>query len=396
MSGRQPFKTRVLILALLLMGGALCTRLAAQNAQIGVALPFTASGEFLDTGRGLYVDPNASQAFAAFRFLALPQFKIGSHWYGYGALQVQSTPYFYQDAYDTERKVEFSMLQAFVGYARSWDHTALNVKVGKLSSAFGSFPLRYDDMVNPLIDDPLPYTYLLLRPSSASAQNYGLTPVTLYGLPAAEFDFSWHRVDTRFQLTTSNPYNPQAFFRPGQQPQWTAGGGYTIWQGLRVGMSAYRGPWLAGSFASFVPQGLTAADFPASGVGIDAQWARGRWSVGGEWDRFVFDFPHLSNAPTMTFGYAEIKMIIHPRWYAAFRPNFQTDNHLIIGGVESPNTVFPNRQYYEAVLGFRPDRFQLLKVGYEWAHVENGEVNHNNVFGVQLVTTFNGLSKALK
>ena len=89
-------------------------------------------------------------------------------------------------------------------------------------------------------------------------------------------------------------------------------------------------------------------------------------------------------------------MIINPRWYVAIRPNYQSDNHVVAGGVQSSTTVFPNRQYYEAAVGFRPDRFQLLKVGYEWTKVENGQVNHDNVFGIQFVTTFNGLSKALK
>ena len=102
------------------------------------------------------------------------------------------------------------------------------------------------------------------------------------------------------------------------------------------------------------------------------------------------------SSPTLNFAYAELKVILHPRWYAAFRPNFQTDNHAVVGGVQSPKTVFPNRHYYEVAVGFRPDRFQLLKVGYEWAHVNDGQVNHNNVFAIQLVTSFNGLSKALK
>ena len=89
------------------------------------------------------------------------------------------------------------------------------MKMGKLASAFGAFPLHYDDVVNPLIDQPLPYTYLLLQPSSSGSQNYGFTPVTLYGLPAAEVDLSWHRLDTRFQVTNSSPYNPVGFFRSG-------------------------------------------------------------------------------------------------------------------------------------------------------------------------------------
>ena len=361
-----------------------------------MAVPLTLSGTVLDTGRAQSDDPSAPRLFAGFRLLALPEVRLGSHWYIYSALQLRSTPYFYQDAYSADRQIKFDVLQGFLSYSRSWDHTAVAVKVGKLSSAFGAFPLRYDDMANPLLDQPLAYNYLLLQPSSGSATNYGLTPVTLYGLPAAEFDLSWHHLDTRFQLTNSNPYNPIGFFKSGQYPQWTGGGGYTVRQGFRLGVSAYRGPWLAGSFSSIIPTGLNAADFPASGVGADVQWARGRWSASGEWDWFVFDFPHLTNAPTLTFGYVELKMIIKPRWYAAFRPNYQTDNRVAVGGVQSATTVFPNRQYYEFAVGFRPDHFQLLKVGYELTRVENGQLNHDNVFGVQFITTFNGLSKALK
>lgn len=385
-----------MVIALLLLAGASCAELSGQDAQYGVALPVTMSLGFLDTARAQYADPAAPQVFGGFRLLAMPVVKLGSHWYGYGALQVRLTPYFYQDAYDLDRQIKFDVLQGYVGYSRSWNHTALALKAGKLSSAFGAFPLHYDDMVNPLLDQPLPYLYLLTQPSSGSGENYGLTPVTLYGLPAAEADLSRRRVDTRFQFTLSNPYNPRGFFVSGQYPQWTAGGGYTIRQGFRVGVSAYRGPWLAGSFQSFLPSGVSATNYPASAVGADVQWARGRWSATGEWDEFVFDFPYLSNAPTMKMGYAELKMTINPRWYAAFRPNYQTDNHVIAGGVRSPTTVFPNRQYYEVAVGFRPDHFQLLKIGYEWAHVDNGEVNRNNVFGIQFVTSFNGLSKALK
>jgi hypothetical protein len=163
-----------------------------------------------------------------------------------------------------------------------------------------------------------------------------------------------------------------------------------------VGISAYRGPWLAGSLAALVPAGTSVTDFLSSAIGTDVQWARGRWSVNGEWDQFMFEFPRFSNVPTIRMGYAEIKSIINPRWYAAVRANYQTDNHAVVDGRQSASTVFPNRQYYEAAVGFRPDRFQLLKVGYEWAKVDDGEANHNNVFGIQFVTTFNGLAKALK
>jgi hypothetical protein len=393
---RRPGRALLLIPALFVLLTSLSSAGEAQDAQFGLALPFTFSGGFLDTRRAQYDDPAAPRDFGAFRLLAMPEIKLGSHWYGYGALQLRLTPYFYEDSYEEVRQVKFDTLQAFLGYSRTWNHTAVGVKIGKLSSAFGAFPLHYDDMVNPLLDQPLQYNYLLLQPSQASVSAYGLTPVTLYGLPAAEIDFSWKHLDSRFQLTNSSPYNPRQFFASDQHLQWTAGGGYTIVQGLRAGISAYRGPWLSGAKAALIPYGSGIGDYPASAVGFDIEAARGHWSAVGEWDRFVFDFPRVARPGPVKMGYAEVKRIITPRWYSAIRLNYQTDGYSIANGITPATTVYPNRQYYEVAVGFRPDRLQLLKVGYEWTHVENGEVNHDNVFGIQFVTSFNGLSKALK
>ncbi len=87
-----------------------------------------------------------------------PSLKLGSGWFAYSAVQVDSTPYFYYDAYYPPREVETYLLQGFVGYSHASESRAISVKVGKLSSAFGSFPLRYDDTQNPLIDSPLNYS----------------------------------------------------------------------------------------------------------------------------------------------------------------------------------------------------------------------------------------------
>jgi hypothetical protein len=45
---------------------------------------------------------------------------------------------------------------------------------------------------------------------------------------------------------------------------------------------------------------------------------------------------------------------------------------------------------------FLPNLFQLVKVGYEWLPLEGVPGTHDNVFGVQLVTSIHSLSKALK
>lgn len=376
-----------------LLAGTPCLRLPAQEAQAGIAMPVMITAGMLDTDRAHAYDPSAAPLTFGFHLLAEPELKLGQHWYSYSAVQVRSTPFFYQDAYSPARQIKVDLLQAFVGYIHSWNKLTLSFKAGKLSSAFGSFPLQYDDVANALLDQPLPYTYL---ESGDPDESYGLAPVTLYGLPGAEIDLSWRRLDGRFQLTNSSPYNPRGLLDSGQHPQWTAGGGYTIRQGFRVGMSAYRGPWLDSSLASSFSPGYGATDFPATGIGVDVQWARGYWSANGEWDRFVFEYPNFTVAPSAGFGYFQVKRILSPRWYAALRAGYQTDNHPVYENVRSSTTFLPNRQAYEIAVGYRPNRLMLVKAGYEWVNVEGGPRGQGNVFGMQFITSINSLSRAFK
>ncbi|MGH9356346.1 MAG: hypothetical protein ACRD10_09480, partial [Terriglobia bacterium] len=193
-------KKHSFVLCLLLLAGTPCAKLAAQEAQVGIAMPLVITGGILDTDRAQTYDPSVGPFTVGFHVLAEPQLKLGPHWYVYSAVHVRSTPFFYQDAYSSNRQIKTDLLQGFVGYTRPWGKATVSLKAGKLSSAFGSFPLLYDDTANALLDQPLPYTYLEPAPGG-NGNNYGLMPVTLYGLPGAEIDLSWRRLDARFQLT---------------------------------------------------------------------------------------------------------------------------------------------------------------------------------------------------
>ena len=59
-----------------------------------------------------------------------------------------------------------------------------------------------------------------------------------------------------------------------------------------------------------------------------------------------------------------------------------------------PGALTPNRQVTELSFGFRINRAQLLKVGYEWPHRDGTLNSQNNIFGVQLVTSIDAISKA--
>jgi hypothetical protein len=85
-----------------------------------------------------------------------PGLKLGPHWFVYSSIHVSSTPFYYYDSYQPDHQVETHVVQAFLGYTQNYGATSLVVKVGKLASAFGAFPLHYDDADNPFLDQPLP------------------------------------------------------------------------------------------------------------------------------------------------------------------------------------------------------------------------------------------------
>src|SRR5579864_7560505 len=235
-----------------------CVPAFSQEAESGVTLPVTISGEGLYTHRLQSADANASPLTGAFHAMLYPGFKLGPHWFLYSSIHVSSTPFYYSDSYESDHQLEAHVLQAFLGYTNNYETTSVVVKAGKLASAFGAFPLHYDDADNPLLDKPMPdAAYLKLRADqlpcgladllgqqSASSVNYacggssssseGLMPVTLYGLPGVEVDLSTHKIDARFQLTNSSPVNPQSLLSTSQHAQWTAGAGYSLVPGFRV------------------------------------------------------------------------------------------------------------------------------------------------------------------
>src|SRR5689334_1729475 len=141
-----------------------CIPAYSQEAESGVTLPVTISGEGLYTHRLQSADANASPVTGAFHAVFYPGLKLGSHWFVYSSIHVSSTPFYYSDSYEPDHQVETQVVQAFLGYTRNYGTTSVVFKVGKLASAFGAFPLHYDDADNPLLDQPLPYAaYLKLR-----------------------------------------------------------------------------------------------------------------------------------------------------------------------------------------------------------------------------------------
>jgi hypothetical protein len=298
-----------------------------------------------------------------FRALLYPTWKLSKHWTVTGVVQVRSRPYFSEDFTVPGYGVKADIIQASLGYSQFWTDGSIVVRVGELPSAFGSFLLRYSDMDNPVLDTPLAYGYYY-------------RPVTSLGLTGGQVDATWHKLDVRAQLTSSNPSNPRSLWDSDQYANWTVGAGYSILQGLRFGVSAYRGPYLDRHYPFFFPNESAPRSLPATAYGADVSWARGHTSVNGEWQRFIYVYHAIPRFVEQT-GYGEIKQVLHPRWFVAGRVGYMRTN-------------FASVQAYEGAVGMRPSANQLIKAGYQLQR--NGLDGHlDHIVGLQYVATIHPL-----
>jgi hypothetical protein len=357
-------KLRILFCGLLIWASAI--ELRAQEASSGFALAATVSAEALQSEQLSNPPRNGSSVTGAVRAVLYPTWKLNRHWTISAAVEGYTRPYFFEDFTKPGSNAQAQLLQATVSYSRFWENRSVIIRVGQLSSAFGSFLLRYDDAVNLLVDMPMSYGYYQKGVSTAS-------------LAGAEMDSSLGKLDLRLQFTNSSPANPRSILDHDQYGNWAGGAGYTIRQGLRVGVSAYRGPYLDRQFPFYRPGEAPPSQLPATGLGADLEWGRGRWNVNAEWQQFQMDYRVRPDFIEQT-GYGEARFVLHPRWYLATRL-----------GYIHPN-LFPGWRSYEAAVGFRPGARELIKLEYEVKQGPTILSTQQNTLAVQFVATLPPLS----
>lgn len=346
---------------LVLLGSAMW----AQEASSGLDLHGTLSGQAAYSPE-FERQPRDGGSFAAgVRGVLYPTLKISSNWSVAGAFQAYSQPFFSEEFSRRGYNAETNLLQLHLTYSRFFKRGSVVARVGQLTPAFGSFQLRYDDAVNPLIGAPLSYGY------------YG-TGITLRGLPGAEIGATLGRFDGRVQFTNSSPANPRTLREKDQYGAWSGGVGYSIAQGFRIGLQAYRGPYVSRDYAFYFPGEARPRDLPGKGLGFEAQWARGPWNALGEIQHFRMEYRLIPTFVSDT-GYAELRRVLHPRWYLATRLSYMRHN-------------YAKFETYELVAGFRPNRFQILKFGYALGNGIGNAAVRPGRFQVQLVSQFRGLS----
>ncbi|MBI3208949.1 MAG: hypothetical protein HYZ37_08615 [Candidatus Solibacter usitatus] len=345
---------------------------AAQTPPIKEArfeVPVTITGQLAYSGLSEGYPRSGSPFSPGFRAVLYPVMKLGRGWFVAGSLQGSTRPFFGEQLNTQGYGAGVDVLNAYLGYAHYRGRNFIQIKVGQLMSAFGSFPLRYDDTANALTGVPLSYGYYY-------------KPVTLKGQPGAQVDVSLGRADFRAQFTASSPANRRGFLEKDQYGAWTGGAGYTILQGFRVGVSAHRGPYLHRQHRYFFPGEWAPKRLPSTGLGLDVQFARGHWNMSGELQRTQNAY-HVIPTFSTTAGYGEVKYALHPRWYVAVR-----GEHLVMNiGIEN--------QAYETAAAFRPNRRQLIKTGYQVSRGTYVRGNTNNVLSIQLITRLDDVTSGL-
>ncbi len=190
------------------------------------------------------------------------------------------------------------------------------------------------------------------------------------------------RFDARAQLTSSSPANRRGIRQNSRYGSWAGGAGFTPIQGLRLGASAYRGPYIDQHEREEHPGELHPKLLPATGVGIDLQYSRGLWYFNGEVNHFQLAYTVEPTSKASTTWW-EVKCVLHPRWCVVGRANYLRLD-------EEHEAV--RRKTYEFAVGYRPARDGLIKIGYQAVHGPNTRGSIENVLAVQYVMRLRGLS----
>ena len=340
----------------------------AQEASSGIDVRATVTAQTISSNELTEEPRSGSPITAGYRSVVYPTIKLDDHLVITAALQSISRPYYYGTLSNPGYGITDNILHASINYSRTSENSSLLLRAGVLPTAFGSFPLRYDDANNPFADAPLQYGY------------YD-APVTTLGLPGAQIDVTHSKWDGRVQLTNSSPANPRSAFAADQYPNWTIGAGYTIRQGFRIGVSAYRGPFLSRDSDYFLPGESNPNKLSARSAGVDVQWTQGYWNLIGEWQTFVFPYHALPTSREQA-GYVEVKRTLSPRWYVAARGGYTHS---------SPDS---NVQNLEFTGGLRTNRFQTIKFTYGFYREVEDSISFDHMAAVQLVTSMHLFSHA--
>jgi hypothetical protein len=192
---------------------------------------------------------------------------------------------------------ESELEQAWVQYSFAPERRLL-VRAGRLLQPMGGFAARYLSSRNPLIGEPF-----------GQGRSYPLG-VQVSGA-AGMFDYVAAVVDQP-PSTAYGEKDPRALWRPmislGLRPAI----------GMRVGVHATRGPYLAEDQLVYLPGGMRDRDVTQDVHGLELSFSRGHVEVLGEITRTRSSVPDEGTSRGAMYT-LEPRLTLSPRWFAAAR-----------------------------------------------------------------------------
>jgi hypothetical protein len=311
-------------------------------------------------------------------------------------------------------------LQAYAFYVRvrPWAARAIDIQAGRVPPTFGAFTRRTYASDNLLIGYPLGYQYLTSLRADALPMNANEllamrgrgwlssfsigNPTPDNGLPLAS-GFRWDTgvqvhaaaeiVDATISVTTGTVSNP--LFRDDNSGRQLAGRVSAhprhALQGLIVGASAAKGPFVTATAARGAVGDGHDGEFTQTALGADVEYSRDYYLVRAEtvfsqWKVPAVGFPVIDVPLRALATYVEGRYKIMPGLYAAARIDHVGFSELT--GTNGANTWDAPVTRLEVGGGYSVLRNVLLKVSGQHNARDGGRVTSSNLMAAQLVYWF--------
>ena len=290
----------------------------------------------------------------------------------------------------------------------------VDVQAGRIPPVFGTFARRSYPQDNPLIGSPQTYQYLTsVRPDAVPATADDLLkmkgrgwlvrypvgdPEPHNGVPTAVAE----RWDTGVQLRVGPPtlegalsYTVGSLSDPrvrddNQGGQVAARVAWHPVPAFSVGVSAARGVFIADSVKQARPDARQGDDHQGA-FGVDAESSWGRWLIRGEyvvnsWAIPPLDAPRIVDPLGSHSGYAEARIRLHPRLYAAVRGDVM--RFTTVEGSSGVETWEADVSRLEYGVGITIRRGLLLKASVLSNWRDGGRVQRSHLGAVQALFWF--------
>lgn len=312
-----------------------------------------------------------------------------------------------------EVRVENDLINAPALFVRwqPWASRPFHAQAGRLPLTIGAFARRAYGADNLLVGVPLVYQYLTsVRPDALPQSpddvlrmrargwrpsfplgSSGLAP----GLPVVAYS----RGDTGVQVQwTADSWTAAAAVTRGTAADPRVrdnNGGVTVSSrvaiirpsGLTFGVSGARGQWVGRDVTSLLAAGQRARSTSQTLVGLDTEFARAHWILRGEWWHSRFDVPTLTQALSVTGGFAEARYRFQPRWQVSARADRLTFSR-ITGASAVPTPWDAPVWRVEGAMGYRVSRHLELRAGYQYNWREAGRVRERGFPTLQALVWF--------